>query len=285
MDNLLALSSIFALGDYVGLSFPLYERIYLGALLLSICLSLGSLWRGLVKAFAMAVGVSIFFAGLVVGARANSPLPTDYFTQPRILVGEIVAESVVKGNYGSTSFLVEDKATGKYVRLKVKQGESKRKLQEYGQLQVPCYLKPYHTLVNPGLLDGQLQAKVQGLVATATVRSQDLVFTGDKKDLSYYAYRLRQRLEESLKNQVSASNYPLLRSMALGGSTQLEGDALEIFNKAGLVHLLAVSGTHVAILAVGLVWLLEQLGFTRAKAALGGAMGLFFYGALCSFKP
>lgn len=66
--------------------------------------------------------------------------------------------------------------------------------------------------------------------------------------------RLRLRYIEILRESVGYKQGNIIAALLLGARRLLEEDTLENFQKTGLLHLLAISGTHVSIVA----WLVYQ---------------------------
>jgi len=65
---------------------------------------------------------------------------------------------------------------------------------------------------------------------------------------------------------------PLIDALILGRRTDLDRDLLENFAGAGLMHLLAISGFHLGLLAGWVFVLLRFLGFRRDTAGFGAAL-------------
>ncbi|MBI2393474.1 MAG: DNA internalization-related competence protein ComEC/Rec2 [Deltaproteobacteria bacterium] len=92
--------------------------------------------------------------------------------------------------------------------------------------------------------------------------------------------RARGRLRRGIAVAFAADVAPIARAMVLGEEDLAEGDD-EAFRRSGLTHLLAVSGSHVALVVGGLVWLL-QTAFVRvtwlarrvSPARLAAAIGV-----------
>jgi competence protein ComEC len=59
--------------------------------------------------------------------------------------------------------------------------------------------------------------------------------------------RLRERLVAVITRHVSPGTGPLLRALLLGDRSQMEDDVRDVLSRAGLMHLLAVSGLHVLL--------------------------------------
>ncbi len=78
----------------------------------------------------------------------------------------------------------------------------------------------------------------------------------------------------------------LLAGLLLGNRTLYAGSELEQdFKTCGLAHLMAVSGTHLAVVTAILSWLLARTRLSRVARALALAVALGFYVALTGFSP
>ena len=105
--------------------------------------------------------------------------------------------------------------------------------------------------------------------------------TGPARQLSV----LRARLDALLWKFLSDETAPLASAMLLGNRDQLDRKTRESFLLSGTVHLLAISGLHVGILA-GLILFLPRLGLLSRRSGLLATM-LFVacYAGLVEFRP
>jgi len=77
----------------------------------------------------------------------------------------------------------------------------------------------------------------------------------------------------------------LYRAMLLGDRQALSDDQLRQFRQTGTMHLFAISGLHIGIIAGVLFLLLNLTRIDPGKAALIGLAILFFYVAVTGLKP
>ena len=97
--------------------------------------------------------------------------------------------------------------------------------------------------------------------------------------------RLRQQLNELTWRFVDKSEAPFASAILLGNREQLSRTRKNAFMETGTVHLLAISGLHVGILA-GAFFLLFRLGLlSRKKCLLATIAFVFFYAWLVEFRP
>ena len=110
---------------------------------------------------------------------------------------------------------------------------------------------------NPGGFDYALWLKSQGLHGSGYVRRADRLVAAPGSKLA----RLRQRVERHLLS-AQTRHAGVLRALALGDGTQVPPSLWFELRSAGAVHLLVVSGLHLAVLATGaygLGWLVATL--------------------------
>ena len=97
--------------------------------------------------------------------------------------------------------------------------------------------------------------------------------------------KLRKRLNALIWQHVDEKRAPFAAAILLGNREQLTSVQRERFLKTGTVHLLAISGLHIGILAA-LFFLLYRVGLMRrATALLCTIVFVIFYAWLVEFRP
>ena len=91
----------------------------------------------------------------------------------------------------------------------------------------------------------------------------------------------RRRLSEGLPDDEAAR---LVWAMVLGWKTALSGEVDDAFMRSGTLHLFAISGLHVALVAVALVQGLRLLRFSRASCGLLALPLSWFYVAATGWQ-
>jgi len=97
--------------------------------------------------------------------------------------------------------------------------------------------------------------------------------------------RVRQSAERRLVALFGPRRFPLVSALTLGSSDQIEVSMRRRFAGAGLAHILAISGLHVAILAAALVALLCGVGLAPARARLWAVPAVAVYVWLLGMPP
>ncbi|MFN3908859.1 MAG: ComEC/Rec2 family competence protein [Flavobacterium sp.] len=74
---------------------------------------------------------------------------------------------------------------------------------------------------------------------------------GQHKNLVYYDYWLQQQLEKKI-NQFELSNFSrsLYKALLLGDKSEVDKETYQKFSSSGAIHLLAISGLHIAIILI-----------------------------------
>jgi competence protein ComEC len=102
------------------------------------------------------------------------------------------------------------------------------------------------------------------------------------------AFELRRRLEGALLMGVPPSQEPyarLVAAMALGAREQSPEELEESFRISGTMHLFAVSGLNVAIVAGMLTWIAAVAGIPKSRAVAVIIPVVLFYAVLTGFSP
>ncbi len=83
--------------------------------------------------------------------------------------------------------------------------------------------------------------------------------------------RARQRASVALARDFGA-DAPLAKALLIAETDDLDAEVRDTFARAGLVHILSISGLHVTIVASAVVLLLEAARCSRRRALIGGCV-------------
>lgn len=97
-------------------------------------------------------------------------------------------------------------------------------------------------------------------------------------------FHLRERLREVYFELLPEKEAAILTAMVLGEKSGLPGEVKNIYQQAGIGHLLAISGLHISIAAMAVYQLVLVLKGSRRLAAACGMASLLFYGTLTGFS-
>ncbi len=124
---------------------------------------------------------------------------------------------------------------------------------------------------NPDAFDYREYLKRQGIHAVLAARREgDVRPVGSAllPPLMRAAAFLRSRVEQRISSHLSPNDAALLRGMLLSERSHLPIDLVDAFTRTGTVHILSVSGMHVAVIAALVIWILRTLTVPKKPAHL-----------------
>ncbi|QKJ30854.1 ComEC family competence protein [Mucilaginibacter mali] len=104
-----------------------------------------------------------------------------------------------------------------------------------------------------------------------------------------YSLQLRQRLVARFKQYMhSAEAVSVASTLILGYKAELDNDILQAYSKTGTIHVLSVSGAHVAIIFVMIGWLLgfmDRYRYGKLLKAIFTIALIWYYSLLTGLSP
>jgi len=157
--------------------------------------------------------------------------------------------------------------------------------------QMTVKLKKPHGRFNPGGFDDERWLFIQNIAATGYVRNNppaELLSTASAWQ-SFSARR--QAIAEKITVMLAGRNSTgLIKALTLGDKHEINEKQWEVFRKTGSIHLLAISGLHIGLIA-GLAYFLMlktaimlSVVSPQKIAALSAVVVAVFYSALAGFS-
>jgi len=84
------------------------------------------------------------------------------------------------------------------------------------------------------------------------------IITAEKRPVYYYAIQLKRKMIDAIDKTMRPSYGSLAKALVIGEKNSLDVSVKESFRKAGLSHIIAVSGQHLAILSMYLTRLCKK---------------------------
>ena len=139
---------------------------------------------------------------------------------------------------------------------------------------------------NEYLFDYRRYLYSEGISAVLYVEPTAIVITGDARPFFPIGtgIAVRQRFEMICASYLPAGDAALLMAILFGNKEFLDGEAERGFERAGLLHIMAVSGLHVMILASIIVAVLRKLGCGICNARLCALIGVWSFVFLTGFS-
>jgi len=158
-------------------------------------------------------------------------------------------------------------------------------------------LKPFRNFNNPGGFDYRQYMAFQGMYARAYASATKVKRFARAREngFFYHAALLRMRVLELIDQAAQGDPRAVLKALVVGDRADISSELRSQFNRAGLGHLLAISGLHIGIVCslayFAFKWLLcwsrplSLSGRARKIAALLTLIPLFGYVSISGWSP
>lgn len=141
-------------------------------------------------------------------------------------------------------------------------------------------LNTFSTATVSGAFDTQLYYRTLGYVfqiRNAAVQES----VGDGNALRNALYRVRERLHDVLYAVcIHEEDADILAAMLLGDKGSLSQEIRDMYQSAGIIHILAISGLHIQIIGMGCYRMLGRCRVPRPACAMVSATIMLLYGVM-----
>jgi len=121
-------------------------------------------------------------------------------------------------------------------------------------VRLPMVVKRPRSFDNPGAFDYRRYLTSNGIAAIGSARGPVEILSRAGRGLFHGA---RSLIDEAMEDGLPPEERPVVRALALGDRSGIDDDLREAFSRAGLAHLLALSGLHVGYVAL-MIYLLVR---------------------------
>lgn len=203
--------------------------------------------------------------------------------QPAALQGVVVPGSWQNADDGVRFTLATNGGGHNLVRVVWRTGGPQAERRLVGaHVVVQGELRPARYWHNPGLLDWEWLRWRQGESGTLTIKLAPQVLPGGAAPVwRGWLWDQRQALKRALAQAMPPADAALLENMLFGGYGGLDAELVRDFTRTGLVHILSVSGSHVALVAAAGGWMCRQAGLAVRSSAVALALLLWGYVFFC----
>ena len=138
---------------------------------------------------------------------------------------------------------------------------------------------------NPGEFDFRNYYRSQRILSSLYCAHADAIEVTQRSKSGAWLARLRSRLNELAWRHLAPQQASLASAILLGNREQLDPSRREKFLQTGTVHLLAISGLHVGILACCFFVIFRCGWLSRNACLLATIAFVIFYAWLVEFRP
>ena len=107
---------------------------------------------------------------------------------------------------------------------------------------------------------------------------------GNSQSFGEKLYQLKQKVLYVYKTNLKEEDAGVLSTMTLGDKSLLDTETRQLYQKAGISHVLAISGLHISVIGIGLYQLLRKAGLSFASAGLASMTLIGSYGVMSGFS-
>jgi competence protein ComEC len=153
-------------------------------------------------------------------------------------------------------------------------------VESFGQIFLP------HGYNNPGLMDTTAALKRKGITARMSGAAiKRTARTQDASDLSSTLSLWREKISALMQSVMPEKDAAILKGMLFGGYDGIPTEVVQDFAVTGIVHILSVSGTHIALLAGVMLWLGEVFKLRYFTKVLLAAVVIGLYAVFAGLSP
>lgn len=116
---------------------------------------------------------------------------------------------------------------------------------------------------NPNQFNEQLTLKSNGIDFKVYINKYEILNLTDK--FSYYIHNLTNKIGDIYDKILPEQESAILKAILLGNKDFLKDDMKELYRKAGIYHILAISGLHIGILVLFLNKIFSRLNKKYSK--------------------
>jgi competence protein ComEC len=142
--------------------------------------------------------------------------------------------------------------------------------------------------LNPNQFDYAKYLKNQNIFHEIKIKETNTIFVSTDTNFYHYINLIKSKLLKSYDvKSFKTDNYNLLMALLFGEKTELSKEISSNYTQAGIIHILAISGLHIALIYGIILWLTKPLlRFKKGKLYifLLTLSVLWFYAILAGFS-
>lgn len=143
---------------------------------------------------------------------------------------------------------------------------------------------------NPGAFDFRDYLRNKGIYHQTFIDKNDLVIMNSTLEPNHFsiAYELRENLLQKISKYIDHDESGVAAALLLGYEGWLDPEQEQSYSNAGVLHVLCVSGMHVALVYNILAWLMgwmDKKRFTKHLKYFSLLILIWFYAMITGFSP
>ena len=201
----------------------------------------------------------------------------------KIVLEAIIVQDRIDKDYKDT-YKISTIINGKKVYFYLDVNKNKNKSFDYGdKIYIEGTYEIPETQRNYKGFDYNKYLKQKNILGI--IKAENLILKSKEhgNPLLLFSNKISNKIEKKLKELLSYEVYPIVISLSVGNMDFIEEDIQEQFRNAGLLHVLAVSGTHMTYLILGTGMMFKNL-FGKRKTYYLSIFIILFYILITGFS-
>jgi competence protein ComEC len=215
--------------------------------------------------------VSMFCGFLVLGSIRLKPLSSK--TTSTETIHELVVTKAANTNaFGHQYIALTSNKEHILVQTTLAQG-----LSIGDRLLIRAKLSPIQAPKNPMDFDFKTHMQRKGVMRKINLAKTPFTTISPKPSVLRWAYKLQQKLISQLKHTpLNQNNQALVMALVLGHKAELSEERIVQYQRAGAMHLLAISGLHIGVVLMLLRFFVRPLKSLRYGKTLAALLPVLF---------
>ncbi|MDO4331577.1 MAG: DNA internalization-related competence protein ComEC/Rec2 [Eubacteriales bacterium] len=150
-------------------------------------------------------------------------------------------------------------------------------------VKVSGILTPFLEATNPGEFDAAAYYEGQGYLFS--LRKAELLAQSEEYDkIRNFLYQLQYGAAVFLRETLGEKDGALAAAMVLGRKREIDAKIKELYQDAGIAHLLAISGLHITFIGMAVFYLLRRIRMPLWAASAFSFLLLLLYGEMAGMS-
>ncbi len=254
-------------------------------------LALFIVWRYSRYASIAAILLGIFYCNLHAHYALSQRLSLQDSGRTGFVMAKITSlpeQNLEQWNFQATVLASDDFPALTGQKVKLAWYKSKQAINPGDIWRFQVLLRTPNGVMNPGGFDSEQRALQQGLMAQGYVKK-----VAERQSSSTTLDTFRNALSQQIQLLLPGENARFVQALAIGDTRALTDQDWDILRKTGITHLIAISGFHVGMVALFVVylvravyWLCPMLGLRLSRVYAAAYVSIFAawaYTALAGF--
>ena len=170
-----------------------------------------------------------------------------------------VYDKLNENTYLIKDVIIDNKKIKSNIRLTSQNLEYGDRISAFSTLKLPDLPR------NSGGFNYRRYLKTQKIYLTAMAKETKIIGKNQLSFIEELSEKVREKVRKFIENTLDNRSSGILQALIIGDDRKIEEDIQEQYKKAGMIHLLVVSGGHVAFLVMLITYILEMINIGKNK--------------------